>query len=118
MIDRMDKAVLALQAAFTARKLYGIDHAVVKRQVDVTADTMAGMLAERRELRLVRLENTLVFGDVELPSGVHLAEVLVPRLVAHGIEWLEFRAGLGRAELVTLLDQLERAPAELLRSGT
>jgi putative nucleotidyltransferase with HDIG domain len=118
MIDRMDKAILALQAAATARKLYGVDHAVVKRQVDLASDTLTGMLAERRELRLVRLENTLVFDDVELPSGVHLAEVLVPRLVAHGIEWLEFRAGLARPELVTLLDQFERAPAELLRSGT
>jgi len=53
-----------------------------------------------------------------LPSGRHLAEVLAPRLEAHGIEWLEFRRGLARPELVTLLDQLERAPAEMLRGGT
>lgn len=118
MIERMDKAILALQAAATARKLYGIDHAVVKRQVDLAAETLTGMLEGRRELRVVLLENTLVFEDVELPSCVHLAEVLTPRLAAHRIEWIEFRPGLARAELVTLLEQLERAPAELLRSGT
>ena len=118
MIDRMDKSVLALQAAATARKLYGVDHAVVKRQVDLAWETLAGMLAGRPELRVVRLENALVFDDVELPSCAHLAEVLTPRLAQHGIEWLEFRAGLARAELVTLLDQLERQPGELLRGGT
>ena len=118
MIDRMDKAILALQAASTARKLYGVDHAVVNRQVDSAADTLAAMLSERRELRVVRLDSALVFEDLELPSCVHLSEVLIPRLTAHNIEWLEFRAGLARAELVTLLDQLERSPAELLRCGT
>jgi len=118
MIERMDKAVLALQAAATARKLYGVDHAVVKRQVDLADETFAALISERRELRVVRLEQSLVFDDVELPSNPYFAEVLTPRLTAHGIEWLEFRAGLTRAELVTLLDQLERHPAELLRSGT
>jgi putative nucleotidyltransferase with HDIG domain len=118
MIERMDKAILALQAAATARRLYGVDHAVVTRQVDQAFETLAALLAERKELRVVRLEQALVFEDVELPSNVYLAEVLTPRLAAHRIEWLEFRSGLARAELVTLLDQLERAPAELLRSGT
>ena len=118
MIERMDKAILALQAAATARRLYGVDHAVVKRQVDLADETFAALLAERRELRVVRLDQSLVFDDVELPSNPYLSEVLTPRLAAHGIEWLEFRAGLSRAELVTLLDQLERQPAELLRSGT
>ena len=118
MIDRMDKSILALQAAFTARKLYGVDHAVVQRQLDLASDTLSGMLAERSELRLVRLEQTLLFGDDELASCGHLSQALTPRLAAHGIEWIEFRAGLTRDELVTLLDQLERAPAELLRSGT
>lgn len=118
MIERLDKAILALQAATTARKLYGVDHPVVKRQLECALDALAALLAQRRELRVVRLDDVLVFDDVELPSCDHLAEVLTPRLVAHGIEWVEFRPGLARGELVTLLDQLERAPAELLRGGT
>jgi putative nucleotidyltransferase with HDIG domain len=119
MIDRMDKAMLALQAAGTARKLYGVEHAAVTRQVDLALETLAGMLAERAGLRLVRLEQSLVFDDVELPSSATLAQALTPRLAAHGIEWLEFRAGLPRAELVTLLEQLERTPAtNVLRGGT
>jgi putative nucleotidyltransferase with HDIG domain len=118
MIERMDKAILSLQAAATARKLYGLDHAVVKRQVDQAIELLDGMLAERRELRVVRLDLSLLFDDAELPSNQFLAEVLTPRLAAHRIEWFEFRGGLARPELVTLLDQLERQPAELLRSGT
>jgi HD-GYP domain-containing protein (c-di-GMP phosphodiesterase class II) len=118
MIERMDKAMLAMQAAFTARKLYGVDHAVVQRQLDLACETLAALLSARPELRIVRLEQSLVFDDVELPSCGSLAQALTPRLASHGIEWLEFRAGVTRAELVTLLDQLERAPAELLRSGT
>ena len=115
MIERMDKAMLSLQAAATARKLYGLDHAVVKRQVDQAMELFDGMLSERRELRVVRLDTSLLFDDAELPSNPFLAEVLTPRLAAHRIEWLEFRPGLARPELVTLLDQLERQPAELLR---
>jgi putative nucleotidyltransferase with HDIG domain len=126
MIDRIDKAMLALQAAFTARKLYGVEHAVVQRQLDLACETLTALLGERGggggggggELRLVRLENTLVFGDLELPSCALLTQALTPRLVAHGIEWIEFRSGLTSREVVTLLEQLERSPAELLRSGT
>ena len=118
MIDRIDRAILALQAALTARKLYGVDHAVVQRQLDLACETLMALLIERSELRLVRLENALVFGDVELPSCGLLTQAIVPRLAAHGIEWMEFRAGMTCGELVTLLEQLERAPAELLRSGT
>jgi len=118
MTERMDKAILALQAAATARRLYGLDHAVVKRQVDLSAQMFESMLAQRPALRVVRLEQTMMFEDAELPSARHLAEVLAPRLTAHGIEWLEFRRGLARPELVTLLDQLERAPTDLLRGGT
>src|SRR3954452_20720634 len=117
MIDRMDQTFLALQAAATARKLYGLDHPVVKRQVDLAAELLVSMLNERKELRVVRLDLALLFDAAELPSNAHLAEVLCPRLAAHRIEWLEFRRDLVRPELVTLLDQLERAPAELMRSG-
>jgi putative nucleotidyltransferase with HDIG domain len=118
MIDQMDRAILALQAAFTARKLYGLDHAVVKKQVDLASETFASLLAARRELRVVRIESALLFDDADLPSCVHLAEVLTPCLASHRVEWLEFRAGLARAELVTLLEQLERAPADAARIGT
>ena len=45
MIDRMDKAILSLQAAATARKLYGLDHAVVKKQVDLASETLTALLA-------------------------------------------------------------------------
>jgi putative nucleotidyltransferase with HDIG domain len=76
------------------------------------------MLDERSALRLVRLEQALVFDDIELPSSSKLAETLTHRLAAHGIEWLEFRAGLARPELVTLLEQLERPPGSVLRGGT
>ena len=118
MIANLDKAILSLQAAYTARKLYGLDHAVVKRQLDLAFDTLGGMLKARKELRVVRLDNTLLFDDAELPSCVHLAEVLTPRLADHGVEWVEFRAGLARADLETLLEQLERSPADAVSVGT
>lgn len=118
MIEQLDKSILSLQAAATARKLYGADHPVVKRQLECALDGLTALLAQRRELRVVRLDDVLVFDDVELPSCDHLAEVLTPRLAAHGIEWVEFRPGITQTELVSLLDQIERAPSELLRGGT
>jgi putative nucleotidyltransferase with HDIG domain len=118
MIAQVDKAILSLQAAFTARKLYGLDHAVVKRQLELAFATLTGLLKARKELRLVRLDNALLFEDAELPSCVHLAEVLTPRIALHGVEWLEFRAGLAQTELETLLEQLERSPADAVSVGT
>jgi putative nucleotidyltransferase with HDIG domain len=91
---------------------------VVNRQVDLAFETLTGLLTVRKELRLVRLDHVLMFDDVELPSCVHLAEVLTPRLAVHGVEWVEFRPGLTRSELETLLEQLERSPAEAVSVGT
>ena len=119
MIDKMDKAMLALQSAAVGRKLYGLDHPLPTRQTDLAADTLRqAAIASTRELRLVRLDDSLLFEDADLPSCGVFREVLIPRLVAHGVEWLEFRAGLTRAELVTLMDQLERSPADAGRLGT
>jgi putative nucleotidyltransferase with HDIG domain len=118
MIQMMDKAMLALQAAAVGRKLYGIDHPLPNRQTDLAADTLARALETTKELRLVRLDGSLVFQDAELPSCALLREVLIPRLAAHGVEWFEFRTGLSRAELLTFADQLEGAPAESGRLGT
>jgi putative nucleotidyltransferase with HDIG domain len=66
----------------------------------------------------VRLDDALLFDDADLPSCPVLREVLIPRLAAHGVEWLEFKPCLARPELVTLMDQLERAPADAGRFGT
>jgi putative nucleotidyltransferase with HDIG domain len=119
VIDQMDKAMLALQSAAVGRRLYGLDHPLPTRQTDVAADTLRkAAIASTRELRLVRLEDSLLFEDADLPSCGVFREVLIPRLIAHGVEWLEFRPGLTRAELVTLMDQLERAPADAGRLGT
>ena len=116
--DRMDKAMLALQAAAVGRKLYGIDHPLPNRQADLAAQTLCGAAAGGREVRLVRLDGSLVFEDAELPSCYLLRETFIPRLAAHGVEWMEFRDGLTRAELLTFLDQLDLAAADAGRLGT
>lgn len=119
MVDRMDKALLALQSAFVGRKLYGLEHPLPARQTELAADTLRqAAIASARELRLVRIDDTLLFDDAELPSSTILREVFVPRLVLHGVEWIEFRAGVTRGELVALIEQLDRAPAEAGRFGT
>jgi putative nucleotidyltransferase with HDIG domain len=119
VIDRIDKAMLALQSAAVGRRLYGLDHPLPARQTDLAADTLRQAATESvRDLRIVRLEDALLFDDADLPSCPVLREVFIPRLAAHGVEWLEFRAGLARAELVALMDQLERSPADAGRFGS
>src|SRR5437762_4234631 len=119
MIDKMDKAMLALQSASVGRKLYGLEHPLPNRQTELAAETLRqAAIASAGELRLVRLDDSLLFEDAELPSCPILREVLMPRLAVHGVEWLEFRAVLVKAELVTLIDQLDRTPAEVGRLGT
>ena len=118
MIDQIDKAMVALQAASVGRKLYGIEHPLPNRQTDLAANTLTAALSNRREVRVMRLDTSLMFDDAALPSCALLREVLIPRLAAHGVEWIEFRTGLARTDLVTFVDQLASAPADAGRLGT
>jgi putative nucleotidyltransferase with HDIG domain len=52
-----------------------------------------------------------MYQDAELPSCPMLTAWLLPRLAAHGVEWVEFRAGLAQPEVVQLIEQLDHAPA-------
>jgi putative nucleotidyltransferase with HDIG domain len=59
-------------------------------------------------LRLVCLDNTLLFENGKLPSSDQLTAALIPKLVSHGIEWMEFQAGVRSGDLVALLERLEQ----------
>ncbi len=131
MIHRMDSVVVSIQAALGARKLYGAQHAAVSRQLALALEALGELFeatgadaaaaaapAPARPLRVVRLEQVLLFGDVELPSCARLNDVLVPMLVAHGVEWIEFHRGLTRGELTEFLVQLETPPSSVANVGT
>jgi HD-GYP domain-containing protein (c-di-GMP phosphodiesterase class II) len=108
MIDQMDKAMLALQSSAAGRNLYGPQHPAIARQLDLAVQVLGEMLTQAPRLRVVCLDNTLLFQDTALPSNPQLTAALIPKLAAHGIEWLEFRNGLTRADLLSLVEQLER----------
>lgn len=120
MIHDVDKAILALQAAAVGRQLYGVDHPVPRRHVEESLRLLTAALASARQqqLRLVRLDGKLHLEDDELPSGALLADGLLPRLAAHGIEWLEFRPGITSDELVSFIEQLERVDPDTTAAGT
>jgi putative nucleotidyltransferase with HDIG domain len=119
MIVQVDKAVLGIQAASVGRTLYGLDHVVPRQHVDRSVRALGAVIAERQApVRLVRLDERLHFGDEELPSSSQLAEALLPRLAAHGIEWIEFRAGLSAEEMIAFLEQLDRVDPDFTAAGT
>ncbi len=118
MIHRMDKAMLAFQAAATARKIYGADHPVAVRQLDLATDLLGKMAAERQQVRIMRLDRAVLFDDAPLPSCPLLAETLVAKMALHGIEWVEFRSGLTKNELIALGDQLDQPAGDSVRLGT
>jgi putative nucleotidyltransferase with HDIG domain len=117
MIQQMDTAMLALQSAAGARKLYGLEHAAAKRQTALAVELLAALFASRRSVRVVRIDNALLFDDAHLPSCVRLNDVLIPLLVAHEIEWIEFHTGLTRTELSEFLHQLDAAPSGTPATG-
>ena len=110
MIEQMDKAMLALQAAAAGRGLYGRDHPAIGRQLDLAAGLLAGLLESCPQLRVVCLDNTLLFENGVLPSSGQLTAALIPKLLAHGIEWIEFQRGIQRADLLALLERFEQPP--------
>jgi putative nucleotidyltransferase with HDIG domain len=118
MNDRMDKALLAFQAAATARKIYGADHPVATRQLNLATDTFTAILAEQQPVRLVRLDRAVLCEDAVLSCSSLLADTLVARFALHGIEWVEFRAGVSRNELITFGEQLDQPAGDAVRLGT
>jgi putative nucleotidyltransferase with HDIG domain len=118
LLGVLDKAMVALQAAGTAQRLYGPNHPAATRQLELAGKTLALMLASVRELRLIRLDNALLFDDTDLPSCAVLAREIIPALARHGIEWIEFRDGLNQRELLALLEQIDRTSDESQHIGT
>ena len=118
MIQQMDAALLSLQGAAGARKLYGPEHAAANRQTTLSVELLGGLFSTRPRLRVVCLDGALLFDDAQLPSNVRFNDVLIPLLAAHEIEWIEFGAGLTKAELVEFLVQLESPPEHAGRLGT
>ena len=106
MIEQMDAAMLALQAAAGGRRHYDKDHPFVQRQLALCIGRLTTLTATQ-PARLVRLDQALLFQDAQLPSSGRLQDLLVPRLSGHGIEWIEFQKGITEADLVSLLEQLE-----------
>lgn len=111
MIEVMDRAMLALQAAASGRRLYGTEHPAAGRQLEQAYEALTALLGSQSPLRVVRLGQALLFRDAKLPSCGSLSEIILPRLAAHGVEWIEFHRGISREELGSLVEQLERAPA-------
>ena len=107
MIEQMDAAILALQAATGARNLYGKDHAAPRRQIALAAELLSALFSAQRSVRVVRLDKALLFEDAALPSCSRLNDLLIPLLASHGVEWIEFQRGLDRRELGDFLAQLE-----------
>ena len=64
MIDRVDKAMLALQSAAVGRKLYGLDHPLPAKQTDLA--TAAGVFRAAIDRR----------GPYEADVALGLAELL------------------------------------------
>jgi putative nucleotidyltransferase with HDIG domain len=114
----MDRAMLSLQAAASGRKLYGLEHPAARRSIEQAFEALSVVLGAGTQARVVRLNNSLLFKDAELPSRTQLSEVILPCLVGHAIEWIEFDRGLARPELQTLVEQLERPPGEDNPIGT
>jgi len=117
MIRQMDAALLSLQGAAGARKLYGPEHAAANRQTALTVEQLGALFLWRPKLRVVCLDGALLFDDAQLPSNVRFNDVLIPLLGAHEIEWIEFQAGLTKAELIDFLVQLEGPTEEAGRVG-
>jgi putative nucleotidyltransferase with HDIG domain len=118
MIEYMDSAMLAIQAALGARKLYGHDHPSAQRYLDQAWDSLRIMLSKRRNVRLVRLGDSLLFDDAPLPSCARLKDGIVRLFDDHGIEWIEFESGLSCEQLTRVVTQLERSAWSFGQLGT
>ncbi|MEZ6243383.1 MAG: HD domain-containing protein [Phycisphaerales bacterium] len=93
MIETLDRALIAINAAWSACRLYGEDHSTVTAQVNRAAEALATIPDDRCPVRIFSLPNKLVYESSTLPSNKVLRSGLFARLAPPLPDCLE----IGRA---------------------
>ncbi len=107
----VDAAMVAFQAALSAREIYGSDHNAAVARLDQAHRAILGALDGRDDFAVLFLPDRVVHGESVLPTGRALAAVLGGRLARRGIDGLVFKAGVTPADVAALLLHITHASA-------
>jgi putative nucleotidyltransferase with HDIG domain len=109
MIDVLDQALVALQAALFAREVHFPEHPAVIEQERLAHELLREMLETQRELRIMAFDDRVVYDNEILPSSGSLVEGLFQRLRMRGVECVTITKGVAAEELSKVLEQLGQA---------
>lgn len=103
MIETVDNAMQAMQAAMLARGLYFENHPAVVEQERRAVELLTGLLKEQDTLTVLAFDDRVVFDNRPLPSSGSLCEGLFGRLRGRGAECLVIDRGVTAGEVTRLL---------------
>jgi putative nucleotidyltransferase with HDIG domain len=114
-IEDTRQIVQALAAAVKGLRLYAFDHPATARQVQNLHNSLVQILQLRQSIRLGLLQGVLFVDKHLLTQSFPAAQELARLLATQALSSIEFRAGLGLADLQELLNLLHagtcRGPA-------
>lgn len=106
MLEQIDQALCAMQAALVSRELYEAAHPAVVRSQSEAMRLLNGLLTQSPAIQVMAIERRIVVNGQTLPSSATLSAGLFARLRQFEFDGLMFRRGVKADELDTLLKSL------------
>ena len=107
VIDQVNSALLILQRALSARTLYASTHPAVRASEDEAHAQMAPILDQLEEVRVMAVDDRVVWNGETLPATKSFEQELFAVLRRCGADQITFQRGLTHDEVRTLLDVLD-----------
>jgi HD-GYP domain-containing protein (c-di-GMP phosphodiesterase class II) len=114
--QKVERALKAMNSAVNHLRLYSAGHAIVQRSLEAAYRELGGLLAERDEATLLRVENELVWNDRPISAVGQRYARLMQDLEERGIESITFHRELGREEFQDFLQEIARGRKETISS--
>lgn len=106
MIEHIDSALKATQAALFSRQVYFPGHPSVTQHLDRAGALLQSILKRAPRIDLIILEDRVVSSSTALPSSRELLEGIGALLRKQGVEHLSILRGVTKQELTLWLDAL------------
>lgn len=105
-VELIDEALVAVNAAFACRRLYGEEHPAIDMHATRAAELIIRALGARPMIRVVFLEGKVVCEDASLPSGKAIAAGAFARLGRELPDCLDLDPAINAHAVGALIDTL------------
>ena len=111
VLDDLNDALLAMQAALLGRSLYGSNHPTISKHLDRAAEALdRAQRAHRHPVRVLAIDGRVMVGNHRLAASDQLSQSLFGMLGRGGVDGLTLTPGIDAHEIAAFLDPLPDDP--------